>query len=174
MPCFRIKIKWNTRHELGILMLVTSDSFSRLINLNIIGSKVCLIIGLGWRSGLSKRDSISYYCVPVWSVLECFRRLLLASVVGLVAEDSTAAPVIGLYLALGFLYVFTRWTPFRNEDDNHLGIVLAYSLTREYNCKLCICPPTSLILIRMLVSFMRLFKSLSSQPFLSRRISAGT
>mmetsp|Transcript_86908 Transcript_86908/g.168344 ORF Transcript_86908/g.168344 Transcript_86908/m.168344 type:complete len:312 (-) Transcript_86908:193-1128(-) len=64
-----------------------------------------------------------------FEVLECVRRLLLASVIGLVAEDSTAAPVIGVLVTLVFLYAFTRWAPFVDKDDNALGIILAYSLT---------------------------------------------
>ena len=39
-------------------------------------------------------------------MLECVRRLLLASVIGMVPADSAAAPTLGLIIALVFIFVF--------------------------------------------------------------------
>jgi hypothetical protein len=54
---------------------------------------------------------------------------MLASIIGLVAEDSAASPAIGLTICLVFNYVFTAFTPYRNKSSNILGIVLTYALT---------------------------------------------
>ena len=61
-------------------------------------------------------------------VAECLRRLALASVIGIVSSDSSAAPVLGLLLCLFFNHTFT-FRPFKNPDDSVLGIILAYALT---------------------------------------------
>ena len=63
-----------------------------------------------------------------FEVVECFRRLLLASVIGIASEGSALAPVVGILLCLGFLHVFCR-RPFKEEEDSSLGILLTYSLT---------------------------------------------
>ena len=63
-----------------------------------------------------------------FEVAECGRRLLLASVIGVVAEDSAAAPTMGLLICFGFLWVFTKLEPFKDDGDSMLGVVLAYSL----------------------------------------------
>lgn len=61
-------------------------------------------------------------------MVDCARRLLLSSIIGIFAsDDSTAAPVMGTFLSLAFVEVF-QWRPFKNPDDNIVGIVLAYSL----------------------------------------------
>jgi len=59
--------------------------------------------------------------------VECFRRMLLASVIGIASEDSALAPVIGFLLCLVFLHTFAK-RPFKEDDDSTLGIVLTYSL----------------------------------------------
>ena len=70
-----------------------------------------------------------YACRFYWfEVLECGRRLLLASVIGIVSLESSAAPVLGLLISLGFIQVFNA-RPFKNEHNNNLGLVLQYSLT---------------------------------------------
>lgn len=61
--------------------------------------------------------------------IECVRRLLLASVVGLAADDSAAGAVMGLLLSLFFILVFSELRPFKAEDDFMLGIMFSYSLT---------------------------------------------
>ena len=61
--------------------------------------------------------------------MECFRRLLLASVIGVLSADSAASAVIGLIGCVVFIYVFVEMKPFKNDDDCNLGIVLSYSLT---------------------------------------------
>ena len=64
----------------------------------------------------------------VFQVLECFRRLLLATVIGVLNSDSLASPVAGIVVCLGFSHVF-EFRPFRNQDDNTLGIILSNSLS---------------------------------------------
>jgi len=59
--------------------------------------------------------------------VECFRRLLLASVIGIASDDSALAPVIGVLLCLAFLHLFSK-RPFKEEDNSTLGIVLTYAL----------------------------------------------
>jgi len=59
--------------------------------------------------------------------VECFRRLLLASVIGIASEDSALAPVLGFLLCLVFLHLFCK-RPFKGDVDCTLGIVLTYSL----------------------------------------------
>jgi hypothetical protein len=63
-----------------------------------------------------------------FEVVECFRRLLLASVIGIASEDSALAPVIGFLICLAFLHLFCK-RPFKEEDDSSLGIVLTYALS---------------------------------------------
>jgi len=64
-----------------------------------------------------------------FEVVECFRRLLLASVIGVLSADSPASSVIGLIGCFVFIYVFVEMKPFKADDDCNLGIVLAYALT---------------------------------------------
>ena len=59
--------------------------------------------------------------------MECFRRLLLASVIGIASEDSALASVLGFLLCLGFHRIFSK-RPFKEEDDSTFGIVLTYAL----------------------------------------------
>ena len=59
--------------------------------------------------------------------MECFRRLLLASVIGVASRDSALAPVLGFLLCLLFLHLFSK-RPFKKRDNSTLGIVLTYSL----------------------------------------------
>ncbi len=64
-----------------------------------------------------------------FEVLECVRRLLLASVIGIVSSSSAAAPTIGLLICLAYVYIFVGWRPYEENAHNILNIVLAYSLT---------------------------------------------
>jgi len=62
-------------------------------------------------------------------VVECARRLLLASVIGSVASaDSAVAPVLGLVISLAFVYSF-HMRPYKREMDSTVALVLQYSLT---------------------------------------------
>ena len=63
-----------------------------------------------------------------FEVLDCVRRLLLASVIGVVSSDSAAAPVLGLVISTVFIGVFSALKPFKSKDDNTLAVILAYSL----------------------------------------------
>jgi len=70
----------------------------------------------------------AYHTEYFWfEVLECVRRLLLASAVGMVAADSAAAPTLGLLIALAFVYVFDHFMPYKSRENSTLGVVLAYS-----------------------------------------------
>ena len=72
----------------------------------------------------------SYSAGYFWfEVVECVRRLLLGAVVGILAEDSAANAVAGLVLCILFTWVFVKHGPFREEEDNRMGVVLMYSLT---------------------------------------------
>ena len=63
-----------------------------------------------------------------FEVIECVRRLLLASIIGIANSDSAASPVIGLLLSLIFIHVFERYLPYKEPSDSVLGVVLAYAL----------------------------------------------
>lgn len=63
-----------------------------------------------------------------FEVLDCVRRLLLASAIGVVSQNSAVSPVLGLIISLGYTYVFVELKPFKKLEDSFLGIVLAYSL----------------------------------------------
>jgi hypothetical protein len=60
--------------------------------------------------------------------MECARRLLLASVIGLVNPGTAASATLGILVCFGFCHVFEK-RPFKYDDDNDLGVVLAWSLT---------------------------------------------
>ena len=62
-----------------------------------------------------------------FETIECARRLLLASVIGIVSDDSSAAPVLGLLITIAFSFVFAFLQPLKKEDTI-LGIVLSYAL----------------------------------------------
>ena len=68
-----------------------------------------------------------------FEVVECVRKLLLASIVGIVPE--LFAPVTGLIISSLFIYVFT-FRPFEEKDLNSLGIVLQYALMLIYTASL--------------------------------------
>ena len=63
-----------------------------------------------------------------FEVIEVVRRLLLASVIGVVEAKSAAAPTIGLLICFIFLYIFIDLKPYKNTSDCNLGIVLQYSI----------------------------------------------
>ena len=64
-----------------------------------------------------------------FEVIECIRRLLLASVIGIIAsEKSAASSVLGFLISSLFIYVFSKLEPFNLSDDNDLCVVLSYSL----------------------------------------------
>jgi hypothetical protein len=64
-----------------------------------------------------------------FEVVECFRRLSLASMIGIADPDSAISPVIGLLICLVAVYVFVGFKPYKNPQDSKLGITLAFSLT---------------------------------------------
>jgi small-conductance mechanosensitive channel len=64
-----------------------------------------------------------------FEVVECFRRLSLASMIGIADPDSAISPVIGLLICLAAVYVFVGSKPYKNPQDSKLGITLAFSLT---------------------------------------------
>jgi len=69
------------------------------------------------------------YELYYFEVVECFRRLSLASVIGIVAADSAASPIIGVCISLAFNHVFTSLEPFKVQENNDFSIVLSNSLT---------------------------------------------
>ena len=63
-----------------------------------------------------------------FEVAECARRLLLASVVGLLAgSESAGSAVSGFLLSLLFIYIF-KLRPFKSNRHNMLAVVFAYCL----------------------------------------------
>jgi len=64
-----------------------------------------------------------------WEAIECIRRLLLASVVGIISKDQVVAPVLGLVFSLAFTFLFTAYRPFQNADDSTLCIILSNAVS---------------------------------------------
>ena len=73
----------------------------------------------------TNQDKTSFYW---FEVLECARRLSLASIIGIVSQESAAAPVLGIIISAAFTWVSTALRPFKDDSDNTLGVVLAYAL----------------------------------------------
>ena len=64
-----------------------------------------------------------------FEVIESFRRLILASVIGVVAsEKSAASSILGFLFSSLFVYIFSKQEPFNFPEDNNLCVVLSYSL----------------------------------------------
>ena len=71
----------------------------------------------------------SYKVQYFWfEVLECLRRLALASIIGIASEGSAASPLLGVLISAIFTWVSTALRPFKDASDNTLGVVLAYAL----------------------------------------------
>ena len=51
-----------------------------------------------------------------FEVVECGRRLFLASIIGIVSPDANAAPVMGTIIAIIFSLVFSYVQPLKKED----------------------------------------------------------
>lgn len=81
---------------------------------------------IGHLTFLTEAYKSKYY---YFEVLECVRRLLLASVVGMLPAEGVVAPTLGILLCFCFLYVFIDFRPYRNADDANLGVILQYSIT---------------------------------------------
>ena len=81
---------------------------------------------IGHLTFLTQAYKSKYY---YFEVLECVRRLMLASVIGMLPADGVVAPTLGILLCFVFLYVFIDFRPYRNADDSNLGVILQYSIT---------------------------------------------
>ena len=81
---------------------------------------------IGHLTFLTEAYSSKYY---YFEVLECARRLMLASVVGILPEDGVVSPTLGILFCLAFLYIFTDFRPYRSSADSTHGIVMQYSIT---------------------------------------------
>ena len=53
-----------------------------------------------------------------YEVLECLRRLTLASIIGIVSEEASAAPLMALLVSGAFTWVSTTLRPFKQKSDN--------------------------------------------------------
>jgi len=65
----------------------------------------------------------------LYEVVECVRRLSLASVIGMLPAETASSPTTGFIICIFFNFVLTTLQPFLRSDDNSLGIVLSYSLS---------------------------------------------
>ena len=74
----------------------------------------------------NQTDKPKYYW---FEVLECVRRLLLASIIGIVSQDAAGAPVLGIFICLVFCFIFTNEKPYADPSNSGLSILLAFSLT---------------------------------------------
>jgi len=64
-----------------------------------------------------------------FEVIEVFRRLLLASVIGLLDSSSTSASVMGLIICVASNWVFMECKPYKDLGDSNIAIVFSHSLT---------------------------------------------
>ena len=62
---------------------------------------------------------------------------MLASVIGIVNPGTAASAILGILVCYCFCHVFEK-RPFKEDDDNDLGIVLAWSLTLFFLSAICI------------------------------------
>jgi len=62
---------------------------------------------------------------------------MLASVIGIVNPGTAASAILGILVCYCFCHVFEK-RPFKDDDDNDLGIVLAWSLTLFFLSAICI------------------------------------
>ena len=74
----------------------------------------------------------------LFEVLECFRRLALASAIGIFDSTSAASAVLGLVLTFIFNFVFVEFKPFVAYEDSTLSVVLGYSLSMIFLAALMI------------------------------------
>ena len=54
-----------------------------------------------------------YLACPISQVIDCIRRLSLASIVGMLSSDSAASPAVGVILCLAFNFMFIHYKPVR-------------------------------------------------------------
>ena len=73
-----------------------------------------------------------------FEVLECIRKILLGSIIGIVSASAAAAPVMGLLLSIGFFGVYMRCRPFKVASDSNLAEVLGCSLCLFFTAALMI------------------------------------
>jgi len=62
---------------------------------------------------------------------------MLASVIGIVNPGTAASAILGILVCYCFCHVFEK-RPYQDDDDNDLGIVLAWSLTLFFLSAICI------------------------------------
>lgn len=67
--------------------------------------------------------------VYFFEVVDCFRRLTLASIIGLLPTNSVASPTIAVILSLGFNFMFVHYKPYKTDADSRLAVTLSHSLT---------------------------------------------
>jgi len=63
-----------------------------------------------------------------FEVVECIRRILLTSAIGLADESTPWSAVMGVVISLAFLFVFSEAKPFKQSENSALGILLMYTL----------------------------------------------
>ena len=79
-----------------------------------------------------------------WEVIECARRLLLASIIGIVSDNAAAAPSLGLLITVFFSAVFEynrlhyHQRIFKDANVDTLSILLQFSLTLIFTAALMI------------------------------------
>ena len=62
---------------------------------------------------------------------------MLASVIGIVNPGTAASAILGILVCFAFCHVFEK-RPFKENDDNELSVVLAWSLTLFFLSAICI------------------------------------
>jgi hypothetical protein len=85
-----------------------------------------------WKSSVPSLGFLvrSYKAGFFWfEVVECARRLILASVIGILPNSAASAPVTGIIVCQLFNYISVQYKPFKKDDDNNLNIVLSNSLS---------------------------------------------
>jgi len=64
-----------------------------------------------------------------FELVEVVRRLILASVIGLIDPSSAVSAVIGLIICVGFNWVYVALKPYKDPGDSGFAIMLSISLT---------------------------------------------
>ena len=91
-----------------------------------------------------------FWTLDWFEALESLRRLLLASIIGVVSQSAAAAPTMGFLICCFFCWVFTRLYPYKDDSSSSLAMLLSYCLQYVFH-------PNSLLSVHALVFVVFIF-----------------
>lgn len=93
--------------------------------INLQKEKAINNINIGHVTFLIESYKPEYY---YFEVIECFRRLALASAIGLFSDDSPVPVALAVVISFGFSVLFSHVKPYKEYEDNLLAEILSCSL----------------------------------------------